>query len=91
MSNIKYLVTVGGHISEPVTARDMITVCRAFGSSPVTVSVWKDHDIAHEFDLAAGEDVLDWAEAQLDDVNIDGGFDGSEDIVTFLRDILAAR
>lgn len=91
MSEYKYIITIGGHVSEPVDAYNMIAVCRAFGTSPINVAVWKDYDIAHEFDLAAGEDVIDWAEAQWNDISLDGGFEGSEHVLSFLCNILKYR
>ena len=91
MSQYRYIISIGTYTSEPVTAKKLTAISEAFGAYPQSVTAWNGEVFSHEFDLAAGEGIIDWAEAQLEDVQIDGGFDGAEEIVSMLRDILFIR
>lgn len=77
--------------SEFIKAKQAVTVCDAFNSFTRAVDVFEDGELIHTFELSNNESIIDFAEAELEDVTIDAGFEDAETIQSVLRDILFIR
>ena len=87
-------ITVAGITNVPsefLKPKQAVTVCNAFASFYKVVDVFEDGELIHTFDLANNESITDFAEAGLEDIQLDGGFEGAEKVASILKDILFIR
>ena len=98
MKHYTYSVTVHDGItgkpavvSDAVKAKPLVAVSRAFTAYPQTIEIWDGEEIIHAFDLAVGEDIVHFAEAELEDLPFQGSEDDAAVIGAICKDILFIR
>jgi len=96
MKTYTYVITVhvsgnNAIMSEFVTAKQMTTISKAFTSYSQSVDVWDGTEQIHSFELSCNEGIIDFAEAELEDLPFQGSEDDAAVIGAICRDILFIR
>ena len=96
MKHYNYVITIhstgiNAIMSEVVTAKQMTTISKAFTSHSQSVDVYDNGEHIHSFELSNNEGIIDFAEAELEDLPFQGSEDDAEVIGSICKDILFIR
>lgn len=96
MKTYNYVITVhvtntAAIMSEVVTAKQMTTISKAFTSYSQSVDVYDNGEHIHSFELSCNEGIIDFAEAELEDLPFQGSEDDAAVIGAICKDILFIR